>query len=334
MGGLFGSAQKTTITTKPAPQVEALLKKIVSQTENEDLGSYIAHQFANFSPEEQQQIQQLAQSGQLRQASAALSPAMLKGLDQMSAVNKQLGDVANNGITAEEVLQNKNALQGGLYQGVQRSAASAGNVAGRLGSATARSVARRGASQQQAAAAINPSLTNVGIDLAANKRANQLSMTGLQNNLAEGNVDLGLTGMDLGQRAISNQLSTGNFAQQVSNAMNMNNYQNANSAALFPWESVNSKLRTLDQISPMAGSKTVSKGSTPSLGTQIASTGLQGLAIYGNMGGFASGNSKTQTGWLGTGDNAIPEYKMTNQFNNSAGTGLFNRMGWTYGGSK
>ncbi|EMZ2428562.1 hypothetical protein ABDC18_002871 [Escherichia coli] len=327
----FGKSSKTTVKTRPSKEVEEILRRVVQQTENEDLGSYIAHKFAEFTPDEQATIQQMADSGSLRQASAALSPRMLEGLDQMSQVNKKLGDVAKGGVTAEEVLRNKGSLQKGLYQGVQRTAASGGgNIPN---TAAGRAAARRGASQQAARAAINPSLTNQGINLAQNKQANQMNMLSLENSMAGNNVNLGLEGMDLGNAATQNQNNVGQFLQNYRNSMNMNNFQNANSAALFPWESVNNRLAVLDAVSPMAGSTTVTKGSAVPVAKQIASAGIAGLSLYGQMGGFAGADSKSLVDTIGTGDNAIPVYKYKNQFNNSGGTGLFNRMGSWMGGN-
>lgn len=327
--GLFGSKQQKTVTTvKPAPEVESILRRVVQQTENEDLGDYIASQFAKYTPEERAIIQQRADSGDLRMASGALSPRMMQGLNQMADVNKQLGDIANNGITANEILANKGTLQKGLYSNVQRTAQAGGNLPK---TDAARAAARRGGNQMQARAALDPSLTNQSIGLAQNKRQNQVDYTQMQSGIANSNVGLGMEGLDLGNQATQNQLQTGDFLQQYQNAMNNNEWQNANSAALWPWEKLNNKLAILDQVSPMAGSTTVTKGPGASRGAQLASAGLMGLSLYGSTGGFANADSKTQTGWQGTGDNPIPQYKMNNQWNNSAGTGIFNRVGSTFG---
>lgn len=336
--GLFGSKpQKTTTTSKPAPEVEALLKKIVSQTENEDLGEYIQHQFAEFTPDEKQSIQKLADSGQLRQASAALAPRMLQGLDQMASVNKQYGDLSNKGISADEILANKNTLQKGLYSRVQQNAATQGSsLASRLGgdSSAARAAARRGVSQQQAMNALNPNLTNASISLAQGQRSNKFDYANMRNNIAQGNIGLGQTGLDLGNQATQNQLAVGNMMQSYQNAKNQNTWQNQIGAAQFPFENTSRKLQVLDAVSPMAGYTTTNTAAAPSTASQIGGLALQGLSLYGKMGGFESGDASTQTGWLGTGANAVPITTMNNKLNNAAGTGLFNRMGWTYGGSK
>lgn len=326
--GLFGSAAKTKTTVKPAPQVEAILRDVVSRSNNIDQ-QFIEHQFAQMTPQQQQAVNTLAQSGNLRQAAGALSPRLTQGIQQITDINKNLQSVVNTPITVNQALQQSNALRGGTYQSVAGSAASAGGVANKFGAA-GRAAARRGASQQSARSALNPSFTNTAINaLNANKQAD-LSTASLASNIAGNNQNLGMQGIQLNQQALQNQLNAGNFMQSYQNAMNTNNFQNANAKALFPWEKINNQLNVLNAVSPMAGYTQTSKGAATPVGQQIASAGMAGLSIYGKLGGFSGADEKSISGYDQSGK---PTYSYDNQWSNSGGTGLVNQVGNWFGNS-
>ena len=327
--GLFGSAQKSKTTVKPSPQVEKMLRDIASRSQNinED---FIAKQFATLTPEEQQAITNYAGSGALTSASAALSPRYQQGIEQMTSINKDLQSVIDKPISAQQVLDQAGTLKQGLYKGVQQTAANAGGVSSKFGAA-GRAAARRGASQQAARNALNPNAVNQAINMAGSNQANLLEGAGRKADIAQFNQQLGQQGIELNNQALQNKLNAGNFMQSYQQAMNTNNWENANNAQLFPWQKAQNQLNVLNQISPMAGYTETTKGAATPIGQQIASAGLGAVSIYGKLGGFSGGEENTLSGYNSQGE---AQYKPVNQWSNNQGTGMFNQIGSWAGGAK
>ncbi|HEG2205558.1 TPA: hypothetical protein SCS57_002043 [Enterobacter cloacae] len=332
--GLFGSAQRTKTTVKPSPQVEKLLKDIVSRTEGMEDQDFVEHPFANFSDAEIKKLNEVAESGNTRQAAALLTNRLSQGNEQMNQSNTQLQNAINSPITAQSVLDESKAMRdSGTFKTSQAQAASAGGVANKFG-AVGRSVARRGASQQAARSALNPTFNNLAISNQAKNTAGNIDTANAMGRIGGANQGLGLQGVQLNDQATQNQLMVGNIQQAYQNAMNTNNWQNANGRQLNQWNNLNNKLNILNEVSPMAGYTTYGSGSAPSKAQQLGGAAITGLGIYGKLGGFNPTDAKQQVDQVGTGANAIPVYQYNNQLYNQGGTGIFNGVGSWFGGYK
>ncbi|HCB9835986.1 TPA: hypothetical protein M2Q89_000694 [Escherichia coli] len=333
--GLFGSATKTKTTVKPSPQVASLLKDIASRTMNTKDPDFVEHAFARFTPEEQSKLNEVAQSGNQRQIGALLSKRLDVGTAQTNQANTQLQNAINSPITAQSVLdESKTMRDSGTYKASQAQAASAGGVANRLGSATARSVARRGSSQQAARSQINPMFNNLAISNQSNNAAGNINTASNMARIGESNTNLGMQGINQTQQAMQNQINVGNLQQAYDNAQNQNTWMNANNRNLNQWNNLNNKLNVLNDISPMAGYTTYGTGSAPSKAQQLGGAAITGLGIYGKLGGFSGTGDKQQVDTVGTGANVMPVYKYDNQLYNQGGTGFFNGVGNWFGGIK
>ncbi|MFQ3396373.1 hypothetical protein P9477_23255 [Enterobacter mori] len=325
--GLFGSKATTTVKVKPSWQVDQILRDVVKRSNNIDQ-QFIEHQFAQLTPEQQNAINTVAQSGNLRTAAGALSPRLMQGVDQITDVNKQLQGVVNAPISANQALSEANVLRNGTYSKVTQSAANAGGVANKFGAA-GRVQARRNATSQAAQSALNPEFTNTAISNLNRTAQGKLDTASMAANIATGNQNLGMQGIQLNQQANQNQLNAGNFMQSYQNAMNTNNFQNANQKALFPWEKINNQLNVLNQVSPMAGYTQKGVTAATPMGQQLAAAGVAGLSIYGKLGGFSGGDETNVTGYDQQGQ-AINT--PVNQWSNNQGTGMFNQIGSWMGG--
>lgn len=277
----FAKATTTKTTVRPSKEVEGMLKGIIEKARGIDDFNFISHEAATMTPEQRQEVQNYAQSGNLRAIGGALSPRLMEGLQQATDLNAAYENAASNDITVDDVLKNSNALRNGIYQGVQATAASAGNVAGRLGSAASRAAARRGTQQMQARNALDPSLTNRAIDMATQNQRNTLDVADMQRGIADTNRNLGFQGVAANQQATANQLEAGNFMQNYDNALFYNQQQNQQGANDFVWNKIAQKQNILSNVSPMAGYTIKQKGAAaPSVGQQLAGAGIAAGGAY------------------------------------------------------
>lgn len=280
MASFFGGSSKTTTTVRPSKQVESMLKGIINDARSIDDFKFIPHEAATMTPQQQNVINQYAQSGNLRAISGALAPHLTQGIEEATKLNDTYENAANNQINVNKVLQDSNAMRSGLYKGVQTTAASAGNVAGRLGSDAARAAARRGTSQMQAASAINPAFTDQAIKIAGQSQRNTLDVAEMQSDIAAKNRALGLQGVEAGNQAMINQLSGGDIMQGYQNSLFQNQQANQQGQNDFVWNKIVNKQSIMSAVSPMAGYTTTQVGSAPSQGRQLLGAGIAGLGMY------------------------------------------------------
>lgn len=293
--GFFGKAQKTTTEVKPDPRVEAMLKNIVTETQNMPEQQYINKMMAQLTPDQRSALTNVSNSSGLLAGANALSGALTQGLQQMTDANAQLQGVVRNPITPDQVLADKQLLQKGLQSTVTAQGAASVDSLGK-GSAASRRAAKMGSTAINANRAIAPNLGNLAINQANQNQQNALDVSGMQSGIANKNVSLGLTGTDLMDQATQNKLNVGNLNQSLANQQNQIDYQNANGAALFPWEGVQNKLNIANQISSMAGSKTVTNGAAVPVGQQLAGAAIGGLGIAARLGAFDP-TSTTNNAW-------------------------------------
>lgn len=277
----FGSTQTTKTTVRPSKEVEGMLKGIIQQARGIDDFNFISHQTATMTPEERQTVTNLAQSGNLRAIGGALSPRLMQGLEQATELNKTYENAANNNISVDDVLKNSQVLRNGIYQSVQNTAALAGGVTNRLGSAASRAAARRGTQQMQARNALNPSFNQRAIDMATQNQRNTLDVAGMQRDIASTNRNLGMQGVAANQQATANQLQAGNLLQSYDNALLYNQQQNQQGVNDFVWNKINNKQSILSGVSPMAGYTIKQTGAAaPSIGQQLLGAGIAGAGAY------------------------------------------------------
>ena len=292
----FGGSKTTKTTVKPDPRVTSMLKDVLNRAKSIDDFNFIEHNAATMNQNERQAINELAASGNVRAVAGALAPRALQGINQATKLNEVYENAANNPITAQEVLDTSKALKGGLYSAVQQTAQSAGNVAGRLGSGAARAAARRGASQMQARNNLDPSFTNRAIENATGNRENTLDVAGLQGQVANANVNLGMQGIDLARQATMNQLTAGDIMQGYQNALFSNQQANEQGRNDFIWQKIANKQSILGNVSNMAGYTQVDKGDGVSKGRQLLGAGVTALGAAASK-GYLGNPMQTANAW-------------------------------------
>ena len=281
MASFFSKTPTTKTVVKPDPAVAKMLQGILQDARGIDDFKFISHDAATMNPAERQQVQNYAQSGNLRAIGGALSPRLMQGIEQATQLNKTYENAATNNITANDVLKNSQALRNGVYQAVQNTAASAGNVTGRLGSAASRAAARRGTQQMQARNALDPSFNQRAINMGVQNQGNTLDVANMQAGIAGKNQQLGLQGVSAQNQATQNQLAAGNLLQNYDNALFYNQQQNQQGANDFAFNKLNNKMSILGSVSPMAGYTMKQTGAAaPSVGQQILGAGIAGAGAY------------------------------------------------------
>lgn len=322
--GLFGGSRKVTTTVTPAKNVENLLRSIVDQTNNMDVGNYIAQQYAGLNPDEQSALTRLSQNGGLQQALQTYQPLTEKGLGQLEATNEQLSNMAKGGVNIGDIL---NARDQGLNSQVAQQALKQGTAAtGALGGALGGNAALRRQSAQNAQNISAITNNQRGQELAgqaiqnefANRQA-QLGNLGLQTGIGQTNLGLGQNVAQLAQQSANNQLMAGQIQQQNQQAQNQMDWQNALGANQFNWNQLNNKLNILNNVSPMAGYTTTGTSPGISKSQQMLGAATTGLGMFGKMGGFQGFGAQN------------PQGQYLNQFYNNGGTGAFNGLGTSIG---
>ncbi|MCX8289114.1 hypothetical protein [Enterobacter pseudoroggenkampii] len=291
----FGKAQTTTTRVSPDPRITQMLKGILEDANKIDDFDFIQHDVAEMTPEQRASFNTMAQSGNLRAIGGALSPRLMQGIEQATQLNKTYENAASNKISAQEVLNTSNQLRNGLYSAVQQTGQSANNVAGRLGSSSARSAQRRAATQMQAKSNLDPSLTNRAIDIATAGRQNTLDAARLQGDLAGQNMNLGMQGIEAQDQATRNQLQIGNLIQGYDNALNLNRQQNQQGQNDFIFSKLNNKASILQGVSNLAGYTIKETGAGVSRDRQLLGAGMSVLGNLGRQGYL--GNEQTSNAW-------------------------------------
>lgn len=294
--GLFGSKPKTTTEVKPDSRVEAILRGVVTDTMNMPEQEYINKMMAQLSPQEKGILSNVAASGDLRQAANAMSPALGQGLQQITDNNAHYQSVVNNPISVNQVLQDKQLLQNGLQATATNQGLSATNALGR-DSAASRRASKINSRTILANQKISPEMGNLSISQANQNHRNTIQTAGSLNDIANSNVSRGLQGVELQDKAVQNQLNVGNINQTLSNQQNAIDYQNANGAAMFPWQNINNRLNIMNTVSGMAGYKTQGVGAGVPVGKQLAGAAISGLGIAGRLGAFESTPENVSNAW-------------------------------------
>ncbi|MFX0614049.1 hypothetical protein ABEL47_01635 [Escherichia coli] len=289
-GGSSGTSTKTTV--KPAPQVTEELKRIVGDLQNTDFGDFIARQYAGLTDDQKDAINGIAQSGQLNKASQFLSPQFAKGMQQVADNNKYLQSEANAPVTVDQVLSDRNAA---LNSTVNKNALSQATTAPSKtlqGSAGARVAMRRNSGFLTAQNAFQRGAegANSSINQRLQNQSNRVNDLNAMNNIANANVGYGIQGAQLNNQALQNKLQAGNILQQNQQALNDQAYQNANGAALFPYQQLQNKANIMSQVSNMAGYTQYGTQSGESKGQKLLGQGIALVGSYGKMGGFSSNN--------------------------------------------
>lgn len=299
MGGLFGGgAKKTTIKHEAAPQVTAILKDVMGRIENEDMGQFIARQYQSLTPEQRQDVNTLAQSGNIRQAASLLSGQFSQGMQQVADNNKYLQAELDKPVTVNQVLSDANvAKNGALNQGALSQAKGAASSS-LSNSAGARVAMKRNAKLMTAQNAFSQAAKGAGNSInrqfenKTNRLANLNTMAGMANN----NINTGLRGQSLQQQAIQNQLTAGNILQQDQQNAYSNAYQNANAAAKWPTDQLNNKMNMITQAANMAGyTEHGTQSSGVSTGQRVLGAGLAIGSQLGQLGAFSGSPTAWQT---------------------------------------
>ena len=323
----FGSGTKTTTKVTPAKQTEDLLKDIVNMSNGYDNQSYINHEMAGMSQDQRGALAQLAASPELQRAAGLLQGQTSVGLDNLNSSNSAYQNSLSNPVTAQQVNDFRNAMTGAgslSSRTVGQGTNAAGAVSALGNSAALRSAGRFNAGNIQATQqnARSQQMGDLGVSNLIGNQGYAQDVARLQGNMGQANVNLGGQGVSLGQQALQNQLSAGDFTQQFENAQNQNTWQNQLGQQQFDWNQLNNKLNVLNSVSPMAGYTATNYASAPSVGSQLFGAGLTTLGTVGKLGGFSGFGSKTGGG----------EYK--NQLWNNGGTGALNSAVNWFGGSK
>lgn len=294
----FGSGQKTTTTVKPSAQVDAILRRVIQQTQELNRPGnqqFIDQQMADLTPNQQAALQRMIQSPELQQIQNMYSPLTQQGLNQMENISSNLRNLSNSPIGAREVVDYKNQMQNSRL--AKTTAAAPSNVS--LGTAGSSDSLRRsgavGAQRQSALTNLNrnQAATNAGIGNLLAGQDFQRGLLGTQSGIAGRNVSLGASGTQAGQQAIQNALNAGNIQQQQQNALNNLNWQNQIGRQQFGWNQLNNQLNVLNQVSPMAGYTIKNALPGQSVGQQVLGAGITGLGIAGRMGAFSPSQQET-----------------------------------------
>lgn len=316
--GLFGGASTTKTSVKPSDNVADLLKQIASMTNNMDVGSYINHDIAGLNSTQTDALNALTQNSALNKVAGMYGGLTQQGINQYGDANQLLQNIANNGVTGQQVNDFTSGMLGNaLNKGAISQGTNAGNAAASLGGGAAVRAANKTNSANIAALTNNnrqQSLNNLGANVLQGNNTAQLGAANLLGNIANSNIGLGNQSAALSQTAMTNALNAGNQQQAQTQREYTNNWQNQMGAQQFDWNQLNNKLNVLNSISPMAGYTTT--GVTPGIsqGQQLLGAGISALGTYGSLGGFTGFNNK----------NAQGQY--TNQWYNNGGTGALNGL--------
>lgn len=327
---LFGGATTTTTSVKPSDNVSDLLKQIASMTNNMDVGDYINHNVAGLNQTQNNALSSLTNNTALNQVANMYGGLTQQGINQYGDTNSLLQNIANNGVTGQQVNDFTSGMLGSaLNKGAISQGTNAGNAAASLGNGAAVRAANKTNSSNIAALTNNnrqQSLNSLGANVLQGNNTAQLGAANLLGNIANANVNLGNQSAGLTQTAMTNALNAGTQQQQQQQKEYTNDWQNAMGSQQFDWNQLNNKLNVLNSISPMAGYTTTGVSPGMSTGQQLLGAGLSALGTYGSLGGFTgTGNYLTDNS-----GNAIlnsqGQKQYTNQWYNQGGTGALNGL--------
>lgn len=304
---LFGGGSKKTTSEMTRPDyINDYINQLVNQMNGTSSGDYIYRENVGFNQNQQDALNNLAQSGALGGLSSQYLDAAQNGLGYLDQANAGYQNLANAGpITADQI----GALAGQLYDDEAVQAAIAANneqtqqdlargalpqlsqqYAGQQGSGArmAKQFAQNDALAQMQGTATN--ITNSAYDAALNQAQNILSgnkqnqagaLNGLTN-IGTGMSNLGQQAGQLSQQQMMNQWGAGLQQQQQSQADLNNNYQNAMNAANWGWQDINNQLGAAGIFNGALGQKTTTK-------TSGGGGGFLGGAMSGAAAGSAFG---------------------------------------------
>lgn len=299
MASFFGGKATTNVTVKPSYQVEKILRDIVSKAKTMPDGQkYIEKQLAALTPDQQSALQDMIDSGSLKQIESMYAPLTEQGLSQLTNIGQKYQDLANNSIGAEDVKDYQNGLQNSALAKATAAAPSKVSLGNGQSTDATRRAALTGSQREQAMTNLSrqQSAANLGISNLMSGQDFQRGVLGVQSGLSRQQVGLGAAGTQAGQQAIQNKLNAGNIQQDQANRLNQLNWQNQLGRQQFGWNQLNNQLNVLNQVSPMAGysMKNVTPGQ--SVGQQVLGGGITALGIAGRMGAF-SPSAETTNAW-------------------------------------
>lgn len=291
--GLFGGSKGTSTKTevKPSKEVENILKRVTEQVQNQEPQDFIAHQYADLSPEAYGVLSNVEKSGDLTKLSGIMSPRLKEGVEQIAQSNNDLRSELNAPTDVNSILKQSDVFKQGLQKtATQQGLAGTSNFL--KGSAAARRATKTQGAAIEAQASNSPGATNLAINQNLNAAGNRIAGAGIRGNVGTTNMNIGVQGAQLGNQANQNAVMASLTRQQNANAQLQNEWQNKNAEAQWPFQQVQNKANMLNEISPLAGSTTTGTQSGISKGQKLFGQALQ---LGGTVAGaYFSGGPTTQ----------------------------------------
>lgn len=315
--GLFGGGSKTSTSSMSRPgYLTDYINQLTNMIGQTNSGDYVNKDYVGLNQTQQQALDQLANSGALRDLSSQYLNAGQQGLGDLDYASNGLNNLYNQGaITGDQIgnlanqLYNQDDVQAAIdaqNQGVQEQLARQtlpsvaeqymGQAGQGSGAQMAKDFAKGDALQQMQAnaanttdAAYNSALNQAQNILSGNRQNQAAALSGLAQNGASMS-NLGIQAGNLAQQAIQNQWNAGNIQQQDQQNQYNNQYQNAINNQNWGWQDIQNQINAASVLNGALGQTTTSKTS-----------GGGGGLFGGIMSGAAAGSSYGPWGSLAGG---------------------------------
>lgn len=315
--GLFGGGSGTTTSTMTRPDyIQNMIDSLTKQVNNTNSGSYVNQQYAGLNQTQQDALNSLINSDQLKNLSGQLIAGGQTGLDNLNSAYSQIQELANNGgITSDQInnlagqLYDKDSVQAAIdatNYGTKQNLAKnqltniaqqtmqngAGGSASRMAKDNARTAAltqMQNDSSNLTDQAYNNAVSQANSILAGN-RQNQYSALGSLAQNGASMAGMANTGANMANQANYNALAAGNQMQQDSQSNLDNAYNNAMYNQNYDWTQIQNMLNAASVLNGAQGMTTTS--STAGGGSGVLGGAMSGAAAgsaFGPWGALAGG---------------------------------------------
>lgn len=315
--GLFGGGSKTQTSSMSRPgYLTDYINQLTNMIGQTSSGDYVNKDYVGLNATQQAALEQLANSGALRDLSSQYLNAGQQGLNDLDYTQNALNDLYNQGpITGDQIgnlanqLYNQEDVQAAIdaqNQSVQEQLARStlpsvaeqymGQAGQGSGARMAKDFAQGDALQQMQAnaanttdAAYNSALGQAQNILSGNRQNQAAALSGLAQN-ASNMSNIGIQAGNLAQQAIQNQWQAGAQQQQdIQNRYN-NQYQNDINNQNWGWNDIQNQINAASVLNGALGQTTtqkVSGGGSGFLGG--AMSGAAAGSAFGPWGALAGG---------------------------------------------